>query len=180
MASEFWLSDEQWSRLKPLLPTKPMLREAMVQRAVRATEKIGAQGLVASRLIAFAHGSRFKPDAPSASRSARLSPASHDPRGGGAGGSARRRHLRARLGLYQVRCDARRAARAIGDASRPVPAIDPRAGGLLVALDSLNARYGRNTVRLAAEGQGERSYDTKRSQKSPSWTTRLADIRVAC
>ena len=23
MASEFWLSDEQWSRLKPLLPNKP-------------------------------------------------------------------------------------------------------------------------------------------------------------
>lgn len=58
----------------------PVLREAMVRRAVRATAKIRAQGLVASRLIAFAHGSRFKPDAPSASRSARLSPASHDPR----------------------------------------------------------------------------------------------------
>ena len=58
----------------------PVLREAMVRRAVRATEKIRAQGLVASRLIAFAHGSRYKPDAPSASRSARLSPASHDPR----------------------------------------------------------------------------------------------------
>lgn len=57
-----------------------VLREAMVRRAVRAAEKIRTQGLVASRLIAFAHGSRYKPNAPSAQRSGRLSPATHDPR----------------------------------------------------------------------------------------------------
>jgi DNA polymerase V len=57
--------------------------------------------------------------------------------------------------------------------------VDPRAGGLLVALDGLNQRFGRNTMRLAAEGQGERSYDTKRSQKSPAWTTRLSEIPIA-
>jgi DNA polymerase V len=52
----------------------------MVRRAVRAAEKIRAQDLAACRLIAFAHGSRFKPNAPSASRVARLSPATNDPR----------------------------------------------------------------------------------------------------
>lgn len=46
------------------------LCEAMVRRAVRAAEKIRAQKLQACRLIAFAHGSRFKPNTPSASRAA--------------------------------------------------------------------------------------------------------------
>src|SRR3546814_13515078 len=52
----------------------------MARRAARAAEKIRAQGLAASRLIAFAHGSRYRPNPPSASRSARLSPPTNDPR----------------------------------------------------------------------------------------------------
>jgi len=56
------------------------LREAMVRRAVRAAEKIRHQGLVATRLIVFAHGSRYRPNPPSASRQARMSPPSNDPR----------------------------------------------------------------------------------------------------
>ncbi|MDE0877125.1 MAG: DUF4113 domain-containing protein, partial [Sphingobium sp.] len=50
---------------------------------------------------------------------------------------------------------------------------------LLAAIDGLNGRFGRNTVRVAAEGQGDRSYDTKRERKSPSWTTRIAEIPIA-
>ena len=157
-----------------------VLREAMVRRAVRATEKIRAQGLVASRLIAFAHGSRYKPDAPSASRSARLSPASHDPRVIAALASQLADAMFVSGSVYTkcgVMLEGLHAQSAMQADLFTVP--DPRTGGLLVALDGLNARYGRNTMRLAAEGQGERSYDTKRSQKSPSWTTRLADVPIA-
>ena len=57
--------------------------------------------------------------------------------------------------------------------------LDPRSPPLLAAIDGLNVRYGRSTVRLASEGQGARSYDTKRARKSPAWTTQLADIPVA-
>jgi len=157
-----------------------VLREAMVRRAVRATEKIRAQGLVASRLIAFAHGSRFKPDAPSASRSARLSPATHDPRAIGslAGKMADSMFVSGSVyskcgvmleGLHPVEAGQ-------GDL---FAALDLRSPTLLEAIDGLNGRYGRNTVRLASEGQGPRSYDTKRARKSPSWTTRLADVPVA-
>ncbi|WP_456299958.1 DUF4113 domain-containing protein [Sphingomonas prati] len=46
-------------------------------------------------------------------------------------------------------------------------------------MDGLNARFGRDTVTLAAQGRGPRSFDTKRSQKSPSWTTSIAEIPVA-
>jgi len=56
------------------------LREAMVRCAVRAAEKIRHQGLVATRLISFAHGSRYRPNPPSESRQTRMSPPSNDPR----------------------------------------------------------------------------------------------------
>src|SRR3546814_3395557 len=49
---------------------------------------------------------------------------------------------------------------------------DPKAPALLAAMDGLNSRFGRNTVILAAQGCGARSFDTKRSQKSTAWTTR--------
>lgn len=156
------------------------LREAMVRRAVRAVEKIRVQGLVASRLIAFAHGSRFKPNAPSASRSARLSPATHDPRvvarvaGELADAMFVPGSVYSKCGVMLEGLHAQGAAQADLFAS-----ADPKAGELLGAVDGLNRRFGRNTVRLAAEGQGERAYDTKRSQKSPAWTTRLSEIPVA-
>ena len=131
-----------------------VLREAMVRRAVRATEKIRAQGLVASRLIAFAHGSRFKPDAASASRSARLSPATHDPRAIGAlaGNMA---EAMFRPGAIYSKCGV------MLEGLHPVEAgqgdlfasLDPRSPPLLAAIDGLNGRYGRSTVRLASEGR---------------------------
>ncbi len=156
------------------------LREAMVRRAVRATEKIRAQGLVASRLIAFAHGSRFKPNAPSASRSARLSPATHDPRtiAGLAGQMTDAMFV---PGSIYTKCGVMlEGLSAEGEAQTDLFAtIDPRSAPLLATIDGLNTRFGRNTVRLASEGQGDRSYDTKRERKSPSWTTRIAEIPVA-
>lgn len=58
-------------------------------------------------------------------------------------------------------------------------APDPKAPALLSAIDELNGRFGRNTVILAAQGCGARSFNTKRSQKSPAWTTRIKEIPVA-
>ena len=43
---------------------------------------------------------------------------------------------------------------------------DPRSLALLSAIDGLNGRFGRNTMRLASEGFGTKSYDTKRAFKS--------------
>lgn len=159
---------------------RDVLREAMVRRAVRAAEKIRAQGLVASRLIAFAHGSRFKPNAPSASRSARLSPATHDPRSiaSVAGNMADSMFV---PGSIYTKCGVMlEGLHAAGEAQIDLFAtVDPKAAPLLAAIDGLNGRFGRNTVRIAAEGQGDRSYDTKRQRKSPSWTTNIAEIPIA-
>lgn len=147
---------------------------------MRATEKIRAQGLVASRLTAFTHGNRFKPNAPSASRSARLSPATHDPRlvAAVAGGLADVMFV---PGSIYTKCGVMLEGLTEGaEAQSDMFALaDARSGDLLTAYDGLNRRFGRNTVRLASEGQGQRSYDTKRALKSPSWTTRLSDIPLA-
>ncbi|MGB3723149.1 MAG: DUF4113 domain-containing protein, partial [Pacificimonas sp.] len=156
------------------------LREVMVRRAVRAAEKIRAQGLVAERLICFAHGSRFKPDAPSAARSARLSPATHDPRVIAAMASHMTESMFVPGSIYNKCGVMLEGLHAQGAAQTDLFAkTDPRGGDLLAAMDGLNARYGRSTIRLAAEGQGERSYDTRRQQKSPAWTTRLSEAPIA-
>ena len=158
---------------------REVLREAMVRRAVRATEKIRVQGLVASRLIAFAHGSRFKPNAPSASRSGRLSPATHDPRVVAAMAGRMADAMFVPDSIY-TKCGVMlEGLHSQGEAQADLfAAADPKAAPLLAAMDGLNGRFGRNTVCLAAEGQGARTYDTKRSQKSPSWTTRISDVPI--
>ncbi len=156
------------------------LREAMARRAARAAEKIRAQGLAASRLIAFAHGSRYRPNPPSASRSARLSPPTNDPR--------------VILGIVGQMTEAMFEAGGVytkcgvmledltpqhhGQADLFATA-DPRGPALLAAMDGLNSRFGRDTIKIAAQGHGAKSFDTKRSRKSPSWTTRISEIPVA-
>ena len=92
--------------------------------------------------------------------------------------------------LAQWRCECRMAMRLPPGAFTPPPKVwsavvqlTPRPGApepaLLAAMDGLNARFGRNTIALAAQGYGPRSFDTKRSQKSPSWTTNIAEIPIA-
>ncbi|AGH51757.1 putative UV protection protein (plasmid) [Sphingomonas sp. MM-1] len=158
----------------------PSLQEAVARHAWRAAEKIRAQQLVATRLIAFAHGSRFKANSPSASRSVRLSPATNDPRiivaraTGMTGALFEPGRAYTKCGVLLEELGPVAASQ--GDL---FAAADPRASDLLVAVDGINARFGRGTIGLAAQGLGAREFDTKRSQKSPAWTTRLSDIPVA-
>ena len=159
---------------------REQLREAMVRRAVRAAEKIRAQHLQACCLIAFAHGSKFKPNAPSASRTARLSPATNDPRVIAAQ-AARMAEAMFEPGRVYTKCGV--MLEGLEPESRAQQDLfsipDPRAPALLAAMDGLNSRFGRQTLRLGSEGLGQKSYDTKRAFKSPSWTTRIDQIPVA-
>lgn len=156
------------------------LREAMVRRAVRAAEKIRAQGLVAERLIAFAHGSRFRPNAPAGSRAARLSPATNDLRAIASMAARMAEAIFEEGGVY-TKCGVMLEGLAPEHQGQLdlFAHGDPRGQQLLGAVDGLNARYGRHTVRLASEGFGQRSYDTKRALKSPAYTTRLSEVPVA-
>lgn len=156
------------------------LSEAMARRAARAAEKIRAQGLVASRLIAFAHGSRYRPNPPSASRSARLSPPTNDPRvilrivGQMTEAMFQPGSVYTKCGVLLEDLTPQ------GQGQADLFAVaDPRAPALLAAMDGLNNRFGRNTITLAAQGHGVKAFDTKRSQKSPAWTTRLHEIPIA-
>ena len=154
------------------------LREAMVRHAVRATEKIRADGLVARRLIAFAHNFRFRAGPKyNATRHATLSPASNDPRVAAAV-AGRLAEAIYRPGIEFEKCgvlleDLQPAGRAQLDLFADA---DPRGVSLIEAIDTINRRFGRHAVRIAAEGVGQKRYETKRSLKSPCWTTRLSDI----
>ena len=156
------------------------LREAMARRAARAAEKIRAQGLVASRLIAFAHGSSYRPNPPSASRSARLSPPTNDPRvilriaGQMTEAMFQAGGVYTKCGVLLEELNPQGRGQADLFASP-----DPRAPALLAAMDGLNTRFGRNTITLAVQGHGAKAFDTKRSQKSPAWTTRIGEIPIA-
>ncbi|WP_354288785.1 Y-family DNA polymerase [Sphingomonas sp. UYEF23] len=156
------------------------LREAMVRRAVRAAEKIRHQGLSATRLIVFAHGSRYRPNPPSASRQTRMTPPSNDLRiiGGLAG---RMMEAMYQPGGVYTKCGVLLEELVPEGAGQGdfFAVADSRAPGLLAAMDGLNDRFGRGTVGIAAQGFGARAFDTKRSQKSPAWTTRIAEIPVA-
>src|SRR3546814_9209445 len=144
----------------------------MARRAARAAEKIRAQGLAASRLIAFAHGSRYRPNPPSASRSARLSPPTNDPRII-VGIAGKMMEAMFQPGGVYTKCGVLLedlTAEGAGQADLFATA-DPKEPAMLAAMDGLNSRFGRNPVILAARGCGARSLDTKGSQKSPAWTT---------
>lgn len=156
------------------------LREAMVRRAVRAAEKIRAQHLQACRLIAFMHGSKFKPNAPSATRIARLSPATNDPRVI-ANLAGRMTEAMFEAGRVYTKCGVMlEGLEPEGAAQQDLFAKpDPRSPGLLAAMDAINGRFGRQTMRLASEGAGAKAYDTKRAFKSPSWTTRIDQVPIA-
>jgi DNA polymerase V len=156
------------------------LQAAMARRAWRAAEKIRAQGLVASRMIGFAHGSSYRPNPPSATRSARLSPATNDPRVI-VGIASRMVESMFEAGRVYTKCgilleELTPAGAGQGDL---FATGDPKAPALFDAVDGLNARFGRGTVALASQGFGDRGFDTKRSHKSPAWTTRIDQIPVA-
>ncbi|NWJ46885.1 MAG: DUF4113 domain-containing protein [Chloroflexi bacterium] len=51
-------------------------------------------------------------------------------------------------------------------------------GRLMVTVDSLNRRYGRNTLRLASAGIGQ-EWQMKRGRVSPPYTTSWEDLPVA-
>ena len=146
----------------------------------RAAEKIRAQGLAAGRLIAFAHGSRYRANPPSASRTTRLSPPTNDPRVI-VGIAGKMMDAMFQPGGVYTKCGVLLEELVPEGAGQGdlFAVADPRAPALLAAMDGLNDRYGRGTVQLAAQGFGARGFDTKRSHKSPSWTTDINQIPIA-
>ena len=60
-----------------------------------------------------------------------------------------------------------------------MPEADAKQRELMKAVDSVNDRFGRGTVRSAAEGAFDAFWHMRRQKMSPHYTTRWDDMRVA-
>jgi DNA polymerase V len=157
------------------------LHEAICRRIMDATAKIRDEGLQAGRIVVFAHGSSKRDRPPNWTLSSPLDPATADPRPMAA--IARRmvaavfrpHHVYTKTGVILDEL----SPVGSGQTSLFTPPEDPKARALMAAMDSLNARFGRNTATIASAGIGARASDTRREHLSPHWTTRLSDVPIA-
>ncbi len=143
--------------------------------AVRAGEKLRAEGLVAGQLSAFLHTSRHN-DGPqhAGGGTTRLVPMTADTRDLSAA-AARCVEAAYRPGFAYAKAgvildDLRAAERAPRDLF-----ARPRGAALMAAVDAINARYGRDTLRTGAMGF-DQAWRQRCCHKSPAYTTRLAEV----
>lgn len=59
-----------------------------------------------------------------------------------------------------------------------MPCEDTKSRELMRTLDKINDLYGRDTLRLAAQGNSDAFWHMRRQLMSPYYTTRLSDLRV--
>ena len=156
------------------------IMEAITKHATRAGEKLRRENLVAGQLTAFLHTNKHKPAAPqyAGSRSVRLQPMTNDAR---ALTAAARRCIEGayRDGYAYAKCgvmldDLRDPSEA------PIPLFDdaPRgSAALMAAIDAINGKFGRASVRLASQGFTA-PWDLRAEHKSPRYTTRWDELPV--
>ena len=173
------------------------LMGAVAQYAMRAGEKLRQHGLVAGRLTVFYHTSPHRPELPQhgayhtsphrpelpqhgASRSTTLSPMTSDGL-----------ELLALARRLAERCWKRDGAHAyvkagvmlddlVAEAERPRTLFEgdlDRRDRLMSAVDAINRKHGRWTAVPAAQGF-ERKWRMRAANRSPAWTTRLAEVPV--
>lgn len=172
---------------------KKALREALCTRVSRAAEKLRAEELTARGIRVFITTKRF----------------GDGPHHRGAAGGCLPEHTASTLQLaraagqlldriYRPGIGYKKAGVLLYDV-RPMSEGHPRAlftasgapasgtvreqhadAALMDAMDTLNAQYGRGTVRLASSQTGEApAWAMKRTRTSPRYTTQWADIPVA-
>lgn len=159
----------------------PDMREAVASFAARASEKIRAQELAAERLQVFVRTSPFREPRYSASASVDLTPPTN------ASTALIVNAVRLTERIWRDGC-AFAGAGVVLSGLTPIarlqpsltfdPASEPAERGRLDAvMDAVNKKFGRGSLRSAAEGDG--AWRTRRDRVSPSYTTRLSDIPVA-
>ena len=160
--------------------TEAALSEAMARRAAQAAERIRRKGLVASRMIVFVQGDRFANGGSSTSLSLRLAPATNGTSSIVSTATAAVTQM-FRQGQRYKRCGVLLEDLTPAEARQAdLFATDPPSENeLWLAVDNLNRRYGRSTVRTGAEGMGPKSHDTRHADKSPGWTTNINELPIA-
>lgn len=163
--------------------TQAELLEAVSQFTSRAAERLRLQGSVAGQVHVFAQTSSFKPG-PRFSGSA-LMPLAHPSDDTATLVQAATQAVKS---FWKPGFDLARAGVLLLDLmpashgqrelawSDEVPKRDR--SRLMATVDRLNARYGRDAVRLASSGTGEvvRPWQTRQERKTPNYTTRIEDI----
>ena len=161
------------------------MRQAVATHATRTGEKLRRQGLAASALCVFLQTDRHRADKPQYHPQAGrelLVPTSFTPE---LVGEAMRvlaaiyrpgyQYKKAGVLCLELVKDAERQASLF----RPVdPEREEKERRLMAAADALNLHYGRGTVRTATAGTRQ-TWQIRRDQLSPCYTTRLADVPVA-
>ena len=158
------------------------LMGALAQYAMRAGEKLRQHGLVAGRLTVFYHTSPHRPDLPphSASASAGLSPMTSD----GLELLALARSLAARRWHRDGAHAYIKAGIILDDLVaaelRPRTLFEgdmTRRDRFMTAIDVVNAKHGRWSMVPATQGF-RREWRMRAENRSPAWTTRIADVPV--
>ncbi len=154
----------------------PELEEAVASYVGKAAEKLRAQASLAGAVQVYIRTNVFKPEVPQYQRAftVPLPEASSDTR------VLTKWALRVLRRIYQPGYGYHKAGITLMNISpaanqqfslfAPVGIGDARAQTLMGVLDGINGKYGRGTVRLAAEGV-ERAWQMRRGNLSPGYTT---------
>ncbi|MBA3597735.1 MAG: Y-family DNA polymerase [Methylibium sp.] len=157
------------------------LREAVASYATRASEKLRRQAGAAGGVSVFLHTNLFNDDPRySASTAVQLVEPSADMRElVGAACAALQRLFRpgyryAKAGVMLLDL----APAAIRQETLWSPSLSRDPAALMRAVDGINKRMGRGTLRTAAAGQ-RRAWSMRRQRLSPCYTTRWQDVPMA-
>ncbi len=147
--------------------------------AARCAEKLRSGRLVAGTVMVFLYSNRFRPELPQVAlhRVVALPYASNDTRVIVAAA------LGALRSIYRSGYQYKKAGVIVGDIStmarRPVNlfahAPDALDDNLMAAIDAINKRFGKNTVRLTAE-LVDQKWQPAHHKRSPNYTTDIDDI----
>lgn len=157
------------------------LEEAVASYVAKAAEKLRAQASLAGAVQVYIRTNVFKPEVPQYQRALTLplpEPTADTRVLVTVALRSLRRIYRAGYGYHKAGItllDITPATHRQGSLFAVRGAQDPRADKLMATLDGLNQRYGRGTVKLAAEGV-EKAWQMRRDHVSPRYTTDWAEL----
>ncbi|AUH72787.1 Y-family DNA polymerase [Legionella sainthelensi] len=156
--------------------------QSVSSHCARAVEKMRAQGLVAQRMVVFVHTNRFREDLAQHFQAMefRLVNATDDLR---LITQIAKRCLRRifRPGYFYKKAGVcledliPKDPRQLDMFHQPTDEQLHHTEKLMSVLDRVNQKYGRSTIRLAAEGYSK-PWDMRTELKSPAYTTRWSDV----
>lgn len=155
------------------------LAEAVASYVSRAAEKLRGQASLAGALTVFVRTSPFNPKEPQYQKTLTVPlPDATDDTLELVGWSLRilKRIYRPGFAYQKAGCmlsDIR--PRSAAQASLFAPESDGKSERLMVAMDAINCRWGRGTMRVAAEGT-DKAWRMKRGKLSPRYTTEWTEL----